>query len=778
MSLSSHSVTVTGCVQGVGFRPFVANLALENNLTGEVKNTTSGVKIHIAGTTPNIQQFLVSLKQRSPSGARIDTIFVEKSPVVGVDGFRIGESELRGQKPTQIPPDTATCHQCIREMTDKSNRRYHNPFITCTQCGPRFSLIEKMPFDRCHTTMADFTMCDRCHEEYQSPGDRRFHSQTNQCQECGPLLQFWDGKGLESVSGEGSLDACVQILGKGGIIAVKGVGGFQLLCDATNRVAIRRLRKIKLRPEKPFAILVAHPEYVHPYVHCCPLEQTLLTSPAAPIVLLKNKKGLENRNDVLVQAMDDLVGRLSYLGVMLPPSGLHYLLATMGKRFLVVTSANLPQEPMILSNREVLGCFRGKVDGFLLHNRRIVHRLDDSVVKKIGNAPVTLRLARGLAPMYKNLKSATPSLALGGHSKASIACGNDESILVGQHLGDLDSVSSVGQALASVEKLSVLHQFRPKQFICDSHPDYGSHSVADQMQCPKHLVGHHRAHLWGCLAEHDFTGKALGLSWDGLGLGDDNQLWGGEVFQIDPSLPQGMERIASLYPIPLLGGDRCALEPWRIALAMTQTVFWGDYRSILQELSCDRFIQQISPLALKLLGTPPEPGQHPETSSLGRLFDGVASLLDVLQVATFEGQAAMLLEACCWEQLSYEPYDLVWIQDKDGVQIFDWRPMVEAICQDMSRGVGREVVATRFHQTLCELVVCLVRKTGHTTVVASGGVFQNRFLTETLKRRLSARRVELLTPKEIPPNDGGLAFGQLVEAMTVKGGHHVSSYSR
>lgn len=760
-------VTIEGTVQGVGFRPFVFRVARELDLTGWIVNGADGVMIEVEGTAETVGRFLELLRTACPPGAKIDRLSTRSIPVVGESEFTIQPSNEAGSKQLAMSPDLATCDDCLTELFDPTDRRFRYPWISCSQCGPRFSMVTAVPYDRANTTMSRFILCEACRTEYESQENRRFHAESTACPACGPTLVLLDADGEVSAEGEEAIQRTSRIVRAGGIVAVKGIGGFHLWADAMSEEAVQLLRARKHRPHKPFAVLFPSLEAVRTYCTLSPGEAERLTSPEAPIVILQR---LEETS--LVQGIapgNDTVG------AMLPYTPLHHLLMSELGIPIVATSGNLSDEPIVSDEQEALRRLAGIADAFLIHDRSIARPMDDSVVRVGKSGPIILRRARGLAPRTIRLSEsiarhvAGPVLAVGGHLKNTVALLDGDRVLLSQHLGDLSSLETEEAVRQAIDDLQWLLRVKPCAVACDLHPDYRSTRLAEELaerwDVPLIRVQHHHAHVAACMAEHGVTGEVLGIAWDGAGYGVDGSLWGGEFLLATYGKS---ERVAHLHPFRLPGGEQAAREPRRAELAVRWETFGAqDCLAAVKEGTEWRVQAQlvVAMLAKQI--------QSPATTSMGRLFDAVASMLGLCQVASFEGQAAMALEqeamkATVSVRGKDEAYPIPLIAREDEPQrwVADWRPMIELITDDLSRGTERSRIAHRFHRSLADLIGQATERVGVRQVVLTGGCFQNVLLADLARERLESAGFVAFTHREVPSNDGGLALGQAVIAAT------------
>ena len=789
VSIRRLCVTVRGAVQGVGFRPFVFRLAKELRLPGWVRNSSQGVFVEVDGAEPVLCEFLRRLQAEKPSISSIQCLEATYLDAAGFVRFEIRES-LPGDNTTLIMPDLATCPDCLREINDPANRRYRYPFTNCTHCGPRFTILESLPYDRSRTTMKGFTMCAECAREYHDPADRRFHAQPNACPACGPHLELWSPAGVTLAGREEALLAAAEAVRRGHIVAIKGLGGFQLLVDARQQDAVRELRRRKHREEKPFALMA--PSVAAVLKHCLVSETELrmLRSPESPIVLLRRRRGGEGW-------AEEIAPRNPYLGVMLPYTPLHHLLMRELGFPVVATSGNLSEEPICTGEREALTRLAGIADVFLVHDRPIVRHMDDSIVREMAGRELVLRRARGFAPLPVLLdRDLPPLLGVGSHQKNTIAISVGPQVFVSQHIGDLDTAESMRAFTEVNGAFRNLYEHRPVALACDMHPDYLSTQFARRSTEPVIAVQHHYAHIRACMAENRLQPPVLGIAWDGSGYGPDGTIWGGEFLRVGD---EGFERIAHLRTFSLPGGERAVKEPRRAALGILYEVF-GEAAFAMQAAALCSFTGE----ELRVLRSMLQKGINaPQTSSGGRLFDAVAALIGLRQVCAFEGQAAMELEFAAGELECEESYPFELHRDNGAVVggedraivdpirpgpdsqlapapagrgtrnsqlVVDWEPMIRAILDQLASEPGSQLVtrdsqlAAAFHNTLAEMMVAVAGRAGESRVVLSGGCFQNRYLTEAVIRRLQQAGFRAYWHQRIPPNDGGIALGQVVGA--------------
>ncbi|RQW05471.1 carbamoyltransferase HypF [candidate division KSB1 bacterium] len=742
------SIHIQGAVQGVGFRPFIWRLATELQLTGWVRNTSNGLFIEAEGSPQQLDRFLKAIPIEKPSISRIHSLKHHRLDPVGYAVFKIEQSDDQLDRTAWMLPDIATCEECLSELFDPADRRYLYPFTNCTHCGPRFTIIESLPYDRTNTTMRIFDMCPACRSEYSDPGNRRYHAQPNGCPTCGPHVELWDAAGHILTSLDAAIAKTAELICDGRIIAIKGLGGFHLVADATNDDAVRRLRQKKGRDEKPFA-LMADRSSVEKYCHLSPAEAALLNSPESPILLLQRvRKG---------EVAESVAPNNPLLGVMLPYTPLHHILLSMLPGPIVATSGNLADETICIDNREALARLGAIADYFLVHNRPIAHHVDDSIVRMMADRPVVLRRARGYAPLPISLKKTIePAIAVGGHLKNSIAVAHAQQAFVSQHIGDLETESSITTLQRTVADFCSIYHIAPQRIIHDAHPDYASTRYASSLAGEKIAVQHHLAHIFSCMADNELEPPLLGVAWDGIGYGDDGTLWGGEFFLLEK---RASRRFAHLRTFPLPGGDRAIRQPFRSAIGL---LYEMDAHMVERHPSLAP-LQQVSGAELKtIVKMLQQEINAPRTSSAGRLFDAVASLLDIQHVNAYEGQAAMQLEFSAWEAemtADVYPYDIDFSAVTKNA-VVDWRPMLRALLTDIPC-VEKTTVAARFHNTLADIICTVAQKSGMHRLVLSGGTFQNKYLVEKTTDKLTAEGFRVYTHQQVPPNDGGIALGQI-----------------
>ena len=820
-SVARLKLAVRGAVQGVGFRPFVYRLANDLGLPGWVNNSSQGVLIEVEGPPAELERFLLRLETDKPPRSFIQNCEASWLDAVGYDGFEIRESASSGDKTALVLPDIATCPDCLREILDPANRRYRYPFTNCTNCGPRFSIIEALPYDRCDTSMKSFRMCPACQAEYDDPTDRRFHTQPNACPACGPQLVCWCSCRREEagnittrespprhLGGYDALLATTAAVREGQIVAVKGIGGFHLLVNACNESAVRRLRERKRREEKPFALMFPSLESVKEVCEVSPLEERLLKSPEAPIVLLRRLSTINSQLSSLLAPGNP------NLGVMLPSNPLHHLLMAELELPVVATSGNMSDEPICTDEYEAFDRLSDIAAVFLVNNRPIVRHVDDSIVRVMLDREMVLRRARGYAPLpfhlplaadvgrlksIKGIQSEPPHvgccetvMAVGAHLKNSVALAVGDQVFLSQHIGDLETEQANSAFRRVVVDLARFYDVQPDIIVADLHPDYRSTQYAEELsrrgpaECSDEgalrrtatvppgkmlskstshrspnifRVQHHLAHALSCIAENEVDLPALGVAWDGTGYGTDGTIWGGELFRVRE---EGVERVAHLRPFPLPGGDAAVKEPRRAALGLLYDLSLRADKSL--SYLGQRFAGVFSDAELAVVERMLSRGVNaPLCSSVGRLFDALASLIGLRHVAAFEGQAAMELEFALEGISTDESYSLSLVAGQPAL-LLDWSPMIEALLSDIARGVAVGKMSAKFHNALAEAIVLMAREFGELRVALSGGCFQNRYLTERTVTRLREEGFQPYWHQRVPPNDGGIALGQVVAA--------------
>ncbi len=760
--------SVEGVVQGVGFRPHVYRLARTCGLNGWVSNSAAGVEIEVEGPRVAINTFRHRLENELPPLASLSRVHESTARELhGYSSFEIHDSESSGPATARMLPDIATCDECLAEILDPDNRRYRYPFTNCTHCGPRFSILKALPYDRHNTTMAKFRMCSTCQAEYEDPGDRRFHAQPNACPECGPQLALSDARGEILAHRDQALLTAATAIRAGKIVALKGLGGFQLLVDARNAKAIARLRQRKNRPHKAFAVMFPSLSTLQMHCETSSKECALLSSPQAPIVLLRRHARSSPGTPLAIELAPDN----PLLGAMLPYTPLHHLLLRELGFAVVATSGNLAEEPMVIDEQEARQRLAGIADVFLIHDRPIARAVDDSVARIMADDITLLRRARGYAPGSIELAvPGPPVLALGGHLKAVVALSHDDQVVVGPHIGDLDSTSARKAFTRAADDLLDIHGQPPIAIACDLHPDYYSTQLAKRYGPRVIPVQHHLAHILSCMAEHGLDGPVLGIAWDGSGYGEDGKLWGGEFILVDGT---SIQRLAHLRPFRLPGGEHAIREPRRSALGLLYELYGEAWPAQPELTSLNSFSDRECTLMRTMLA---RNINSPETTSVGRLFDGVAALLDLGQTTSFEGQAAMALEfALGSDAPSVAGYALPVVEPENPTHeplMLDWRPMLRALLKDIDHDTPTALLAARFHNGLVAAIVALARHANIPRVVLSGGCFQNAYLTSQCVAQLREAGFTLFRQRRIPPNDGGLALGQAAWATRLLAEEH------
>ncbi len=750
--LSRMRLTAIGAVQGVGFRPFVYRLANELELVGFVCNNSQGVTIEVEGALRQLQRFQQRLTSELPPRAFLQSLEASILDPHGYSVFEIAPSSDNGGKSALVLPDLATCPECLRDISDPSNRRHRYPFTNCTNCGPRYSIIEALPYDRSQTTMKRFTMCTDCRSEYDDPTNRRFHAQPNACPACGPQLQLWSTSGKVLSERDEALKQTAAAIAAGKIVAVKGLGGFHLVVDATNQSAVEELRRRKHRVAKPLAVMFADLGQIE---ICCELSEAdvhLITSVESPIVLVSKRTG--NRIAAAVAPHNP------YLGVMLPYTPLHHALLRDCAVPIVATSGNLSEEPICIDEFEALRRLTGIADLFLVHNRPIRRHVDDSVVRIVAGRPQVLRRARGYAPLPLRLPESLPALtAVGGHLKNCAAIAQGRNVFVSQHIGDLDAVESFRAFSQVVSDLSILYEHQPVALSADLHPDYRSTRFAGESGLPVIRVQHHYAHALSCIAENEVPFPVLAVTWDGTGYGTDGTVWGGEFLYIDET---GYRRHAHLRQFRLPGGEAAIKEPRRSAAGVL-------YECRQSEMGWNAGLIASTFEANEMAvidGMLRSQTNAPLTSSAGRLFDAVAALLGLSQVSNFEGEGAMLLEFAVTSDHHNANGHYAFRIDRTagGMLIVDWAPLIQGVIDDRDAKCDLASIAAKFHNTLVEMIVAVAQQSGCRNLALTGGCFQNKYLTERAISRLNASGFAVYWHQRVPPNDGGIALGQIVAA--------------
>lgn len=743
----------SGVVQGVGFRPHIYRVATKHRLGGYVCNTPEGVTLEVEGAAGRLAKFHAELVKGFPPASAVEGMSRTDVAALGETDFRIVASEQEGRKKVLISPDIAICADCLRELDDPADRRYRYPFINCTNCGPRLTIIRDVPYDRPNTSMACFELCARCRAEYENPADRRFHAEPNACPICGPRLWLTDDGGRTLAPPADPVEKAAELLRAGNILAVKGLGGFHLAVDASNEEAVRRLRSRKYREEKPLAVMARDIEAASRIARIGRAERELLLSAQRPIVLCRKR----DEGTIAPSVAPGVPNQ----GVMLPYTPLHHLLMGEGFTALVMTSANQIDEPICIANREALSRLQGIAEFFLFHNRDILVRCDDSVAAVMGRTPVLLRRSRGWAPKPVALKRPCPDvLALGPHLKATLCILRGGLAWLSPHIGDLETPEARDFHRESLRVMERIAACRPGVIACDLHPAYWTTRLAEELPHREIIrVQHHHAHIVSAMAENGLSGEVIGLAMDGTGYGPDGTAWGGEFLLCDEA---GYRRAGHIRPYPLPGAERAVKEPWRVAASLLRESFGGDWRTVAARLPLGEKEGQFAVLENMMA----RGFNSPLTSSLGRVFDGVAAILGVRQAVSFEGQAAMELEAIAAGRPSRR-YPFAIIEEGQKL-ILDLRPLVRAVAGERIRGKDPSAIAAVFHRSISDAVATMAaavrERTGLDKAVLSGGCFQNRVLLEGTMLALGKGGFTVCTHRLLPTNDGCIALGQAVVA--------------
>jgi hydrogenase maturation protein HypF len=760
-TMKAMRINVRGVVQGVGFRPFVYRLAQEHSLVGWVRNTSGNVEIEVEGKEESIEGFLAKLKTKAPPMASIEEIATVPLPLKGYTSFEIRKSHAEEGTYQLVSPDIATCQACQKEIFSPSDRRYHYPFTNCTNCGPRFTIIEDIPYDRPRTTMRRFKMCPECQREYDDPLDRRFHAQPNACPRCGPSLKLVNSQG-SPIKGSDIIQTAGELLKEGKILAIKGLGGFHLACDATNDEAVKVLRDRKRRPSKPLAVMMTSLEEIKQHCFVSPEEERLLLSPQCPIVLLRWKGESSVSHKV--------APRIKYLGVMLPYTPLHHLLLREANLPLVMTSGNLSEEPIARDNDEALRRLGNIADYFLLHNRDIYAKYDDSVYIVEQGAPQAIRRARGYAPYPVSLPfKARQVLACGAEEKNTFCLTKDQHAFLSQHIGDMENEETLEHFENTIELYQRLFRVEPEIIAYDLHPEYLSTKYALELKAQGEQdlkfipVQHHHAHLVSCLVENNVQQPVIGVAFDGTGYGADGTIWGGEFLVADW---KRFERAGHLEYVPLPGGAAAINRPYRMALGYLYTLLGQDVS--LEDLP---ILSQLDPQELDIIKRQLERRLNsPLTSSAGRLFDAVSALAGVRGTVDYEAQAAIELEMLApdkVDKLDSDLYPFSIVQEQE-CKVVKLGGLVSAVAEEVKRRVPVPLISAKFHKTMSQIIVqmcqLIAQETGIKQVALSGGVFQNRLLSKLTIEALQEKGFQVLTHRLVPCNDGGISLGQAVIA--------------
>ena len=749
--MTTVTFRIEGVVQGVGFRPFVYRLARRYGVSGWVRNDAGGVTVEARADGAVLDALERSLVDEAPPASHIVSLRRQREAQGGSGGeFVIIPTVSARSISAFISPDLAMCDDCRRELGDPNDRRHGYPFINCTNCGPRYSIIEALPYDRPNTTMRVFTMCEACRTEYGDPLDRRFHAQPIACPDCGPSVVLWSGAGTAQAANAEAIHAAADTVRDGAVLAIKGLGGFHLVVDARSDAAVALLRRRKHREERPLAMMYPDLGQVRRDCLAIDAEAAALTSPAAPIVLLRRRGDSSHISDLVAPGAPTL-------GAMLPYTPLHALLMADLGFPVVATSGNLSEEPICIDEREALTRLGGIADAFLVHDRPIARQVDDSVVRVFRGQETVMRAGRGYAPFSMSLgRSAPRLLAVGPHMKNTIAVSVGDKAFVSQHIGTLDTPQALEAYRRTHKDFAALYEHEPRAVARDLHPDYASTAYASATAARTIPVQHHYAHVLACMAERGLSHPVLGVSWDGAGYGDDGTVWGGEFLV---ATRDGYDRVAHLRQFRLPGGDIAAREPRRSALGMLHEAYGPDAFSMTDLPSMQAFGEPERRVVARAL----ERGVNsPLTSSAGRLFDGIASLVGLKQRASFEGQAAMMLEHAASTDDSGAVYDYTF---DPATRALDWAPMLRGVVSDVRESAPVSGIAARFHNTLVATIVAVARSVGIADVALTGGCFQNAYLTERAVDALEAAGMRPHWHRRVPPNDGGVALGQLIAAI-------------
>ncbi len=764
--LIARELEINGIVQGVGFRPFIYQLAKKYMVNGEVANTSYGVSVYLEGNRNNIESFCTDITRNIPPLAHITEISVHPMPIKGLNDFSIVKSMGSLNKSTLISPDVCVCKDCLRELSDPEDRRYQYPFINCTNCGPRYTIIADIPYDRPNTSMKHFKMCRKCQAEYDDPENRRFHAQPNACPECGPHAALYDNK-RKKIYTQDPAEKTASLLKQGYILAIKGLGGFHLAADAENNNAVARLRQKKQREEKPFALMSRDTECIREYAYIEPEEESLLTSFQRPIVMLKKKEH------------NSIAGQVSpgnkYFGAMHPYTPLHYLIlgsSSFPLTALVMTSGNMSEEPIAIDNEDAFDQLSGIADYFLVHDRDIYLRSDDSLVRIAAGSARFIRRSRGYIPFPVFLKNKVPQvLACGAELKNTICLTKGNNAFLSQHIGDMENFSTYEFFKLTVRHMKRILDIDPEIIAHDLHPDYlGTQYANEQENIKKIPVQHHHAHIVSCMAENKLDEPVIGLSFDGTGYGTDGNIWGGEVLIAEPC---GFIRAGHLSYVPMPGSAAAVKQPWRMAVSYLYDAFGENFRNLdlpVLKKTDEKKINIIVEMMDKKINSP-------YTSSLGRLFDGIAGIMGLRSEVFYEGQAAVELEMMARENTT-KIYDYEWTAEQSSLPTSHFSlltsHLIRGVVKDIEKGVSLPEISSKFHATLIYLFsdLCeVIRKENSLNkVVLSGGVFQNSILLTGLMTMLQQKGFEVFTHTRVPANDGGISLGQAVVAAALVSG--------
>ncbi|QKF81640.1 carbamoyltransferase HypF [Halarcobacter ebronensis] len=730
-------IEVKGIVQGVGFRPFVYTLALKNKLFGWVNNDDKGVNIHLEGNSPNIKNFLDELKKNPPPLAKIDSISVKNIKIKNYNSFEIIKSETTSNKSTIISPDMAICQECIDDIKNKNNFRYNYALTNCTNCGPRYTIIKTVPYDRANTSMANFEMCDDCKKEYENPTNRRYHAQPVSCQKCGPQITLFDKQNQILATELEAIKEIANKINSGEIVAIKGMGGFHLICDATNDKTLKELRKRKNRPSKPFAVMFKDIEQLKEFAEISIKEQEIILSKEKPITLVKSKKNLLSF---------EVAPHIDRVGCFVPYTPLHIILFNYLDNPIVATSANLSDEPIIRSKDELLKKLGNVVDFVLDFDREIINACDDSVVQVVNDELMVLRDARGYAPTSLKLdkKIDKKILALGANQKSTIALAFEDNLILSPHIGDLNSLTSMEYFQRTIKTFESFYDFRPELIVCDKHPNYESVKWALNQDIKVVQIQHHYAHVLSTMAEYKLDEEVLAFSFDGTGYGDDGNIWGGEVFLANK---RSYKRVNHFKYFRLLGGEKSIKEPKRVALSLLFDTFSLEEILELKIPTVEAFLEN----EIKLMHTIWQKGLNaPLTSSLGRVFDAIASFSNIVQTQSYEGETGLQIE------MAYNNE----IKESYSYELIDGIISLEKAIKQIVKDNNKELICSKFINMLVEIVLD-ISKSYNLPIILTGGVFQNRTLLELITKKLEENKRKYYYSKRVPLNDGGISIGQI-----------------
>lgn len=757
-------IVIRGVVQGVGFRPFVYRLASEMGIKGWIINSSQGVFIEAEQDKATLEKFSERIKTDRPSNSYIQSFESLWLDAEGFTEFEIRESREQGSKTALVLPDISTCPDCLDEIFDPANRRYMYPFTNCTNCGPRFSIIADLPYDRCNTTMGEFEMCDDCRAEYTDPLNRRFHAEPTACPKCGPQVTLLSGSGTQLAEKHDAIKLAAEMIRGGKIIALKGIGGYQLICDARSGSASKELRLRKRRSEKPFAMMFPGIDMVKAECEVSPEEERLLCSVEAPIVLLKRKRGTDS------VISDECAGTNPYFGIMLPYSPLHHILMRELGFPVIATSGNISEEPICITEEQAFEKLAGIADVFLVHNRKILRHVDDSIARIVNEREMMMRRARGYAPLPLVMEGVNGTvLAAGPHLKNTIAVNKGSNVFISQHIGDLENTESINAFKNVIGDLTSFYELKPERIVCDLHPDYVSTAFAEAEARKNESVKvdkiqHHYAHVLSCMAENGIEGETLGVSWDGTGYGTDGTIWGGEFL-----VSNGAEfrRAAHLAPFRLPGGEQAIHDVWKTGYSLLYSVFGGD----CDKLSNITFLN--STIETKLIKQMLEKNINcPVTTSAGRLFDGAAAIAGIRNKATFEAQAAMefefAAETCSDEVKTNDYFAFDTVMNDNGAYEIRWAGIIRSLAEAASRGESAGSLSMKFHNSMAEIIVSTARLLHITRVVLTGGCFLNKLLLEKSISRLEEEGFKVYWHQRVPTGDGGISAGQMKYASYIK----------